>query len=69
MTKSHRCIIILISTTVDINLSISVALSFLPPTIPPEPLTPLLFLGEERLQVQISDTLATDLDIILYVLE
>ena len=56
-------------TPLDINLSISVALSFLPPTIPPEPLTPLLFLGDKRLQVQISDTSATDLDMISYVLE
>ena len=42
--------------------------SFLP-TIPPEPWIPLSFLGEEKLQVQVSDTAATDLDMKSCVLE
>ena len=53
----------------DINPSISIASSFLPPTIPPEPQIPLSFLGDDRLQVQISDTEATDLDMRSYVPE
>ena len=39
------------------------------PTIPPEPWIPLSFLGEEKLQVQVSDTAATDLDMKSCVLE
>ena len=43
--------------------------SFFLPTIPPELRTPLSFFWEERLQVQISDTTATDLDMKSCVLE
>jgi hypothetical protein len=44
------------------NLHLSVISSFLPPTISPEPWVPLSFQGGEKLQVQISDTAASDLD-------
>jgi len=50
------------------NPSISVLSSFLLPAIPPELRIPLSFLGEERLQVQISDATATDMDMKSYVL-
>ena len=50
-------------TSLDLNPSISVVSSFLPPTIPPEPRIPLSFLREERLQVQFSETGATDQDL------
>jgi len=46
----------------DTNPSFDVVSSYLSPTIPLELWTPLSFLGAENLQVQISDTLATDLD-------
>jgi len=51
------------------NPSISVLSSFLLPAIPPEPRIPLSFLGGDRLQVQISDITATDMDMSSYVLE
>lgn len=51
-----RCI------SMDSNPSISIASSFIPPTIPPEPWISLSFLGEEKVQVQFSGTEATDLD-------
>ena len=47
----------------DSNPSISIASSFIPPTIPPEPWIPLSFLGEDKLRVQYSETEATDLDL------
>ena len=53
----------------DVNPSISIASFFLPRTITPELRIPLSFLGDERLQVQLSDTEATDLDMRSYVLE
>ena len=46
----------------DSNPPISVISSFLLSKIPPEPQIPLSFLGEEKLQVQTSETPATDLD-------
>ena len=51
------------------NPSVSIVSSFLLPTIPPEPRIPLSFLGKENLQVQFSETDATDLDMKLCVLE
>ena len=45
----------------DTNPSISIISSFLPPTIPPELQIPLLFLGEERLQVSDADTTGIDM--------
>lgn len=48
--------------SLDLNPSISIVSSFLLPTIPPELRIPLSFLGEEKLQVQFSETDATDLD-------
>ena len=53
----------------DASPSTFTAPSFLLPTIPPEPWIPLSFLGEEKLQVQISDMVATDLDMRSCVLE
>jgi len=53
----------------DMSPSISVLSSFLLPTIPPELQMPLSFLGGDRLQIQISDIDATDLDMRSYVLE
>jgi len=44
-------------------------ISFLPPIIPPDPWIPLSFLGVEKLQIQISDIDATDLDMGSCVLE
>ena len=55
-------------TSLDSNQSISIISSFPPPTIPPEPRIPLSFLGKENLQVQFSETDATDLDMGLCVL-
>jgi len=55
--------------SLDSNPSISIASSFIPPIIPPEPRIPLSFLGEEKLQVQYSETEATDLDLRLCVPE
>ena len=46
----------------DSNPSISIFSSLLPSTIPVEPWISLSFLGEEKLQVQFSETDATDLD-------
>ena len=43
--------------------------SFFLPTLRPEPWIPLSSLGEEKLQVQISDMAAADLDMISCVLE
>lgn len=51
------------------NLRLSVISSFLPPTISPEPWVPLSFQGGEKLQVQISDIAASDLDMGSCVLE
>lgn len=51
------------------NPSISIASSFLHSTIPPELRIPLSFLGKEKLQVQTSETVATDLDMRSYVLK
>ncbi|KAF9643913.1 hypothetical protein BDM02DRAFT_3132089 [Thelephora ganbajun] len=51
-----------VETFTDANPSISIFSSFLPPTIPLEPWIPLSFLGEDKLQVQMSDVDATDLD-------
>lgn len=51
------------------NPSISIVSSFLVPTIPPELRIPLSFLGTEKLQVQFSETEATDLDLRLCVSE
>ena len=48
--------------SLNLNLSISVVSSFLLPTLPPELRIPLSFLGEEKLQVQFSETDVTDLD-------
>ncbi|KAF9643480.1 hypothetical protein BDM02DRAFT_3191569 [Thelephora ganbajun] len=48
--------------SIDTNPSISILSSFFLPTIPPEPWIPLSFLGEDKLQVQVSDVDATDLD-------
>ena len=48
--------------SLDSSPSISTISSFWLPTVPPEPRIPLSFLGEERLQVQFSETDATDLD-------
>jgi len=53
----------------DVNPSISIASFFLPQSTTPELRIPLSFLGDERLQVQLSDTEATDLDMRSYVLE
>ena len=53
----------------DSNPSISIFSSFSPSIIPPEPWIPLSFLGEERLQVQFSETDVTDLDMRSYVPE
>ena len=55
--------------SLDTSQSIFTIPSCFLPTIPPEPWIPLSFLGEERLQVQISDTVATDLDMKWYELE
>ena len=53
----------------DSNPPISIS-SFLPQTIPPEPwISPLSFIGEEKLQVQFSEINATDLDMRWYVLK
>ena len=51
------------------GLSIPVLSSFPPPTVPPELRIPLSFLEEERLQFQISDIAASDLDMRSCVLE
>ena len=48
--------------SLDSNPSISIASSFIPPMIPPEPWISLSFLGEEKLQIQLSETEATDLN-------
>jgi hypothetical protein len=53
----------------DPNPSTFTLSSFPPPTIPPELWMPLSFLGEEKLQVQFSETAATDLDMKSCVLE
>jgi len=55
--------------SLDSTTSISIASSFMPSIIPPEPRIPLSFLGEEKLQVQFSETEATDLDLKLCVPE
>ena len=57
------------SIALDLNTSAHTDLSFVVPTIPPELRIPLSFLGEERLQVQFSETEATDLDMRSYVLK
>ena len=53
----------------DSSPSISAFSSLLPPTIPPEPWISLSFLGEEKIQVQLSETDVTDLDMRSYVPE
>ena len=55
--------------SLDSNPSISIASPFMSPIIPPEPRIPLSFLGEEKLQVQYSETEATDLDLRLCIPE
>jgi hypothetical protein len=59
----ERCV------SLDTSPSVFTFPSFFLPTLLPEPWIPLSFLGEERLQVQISDTAATDLDMKWCVLE
>jgi len=49
--------------------SVWVLSSFLLPAMPPELRIPLSHLGEDRLQVQISDSAATDMDMKSHVLE
>ena len=60
---SEQCV------SLDTNPSVFTVPSFFLPTIPPEPWIPLSLWGEERLQVQISDTAATGLDMKSCVLE
>jgi hypothetical protein len=55
--------------SLDTSQSIFTIPSCFLPTVPPEPWIPLSFLGEERLQVQFSDTAATELDMRSCVLE
>ena len=55
--------------SLDSDPSISFISSFLHPAIPPEPRIPLSFLGKEKLQVQTSETVTTDLDMRSYVLK
>jgi hypothetical protein len=55
--------------SLDTSPSVLSVPSFFLPTIPPELRIPLSFLGKERLQVQMSDTTATDLDMKSCVLE
>jgi len=55
--------------SLDSNPSISIASFFIPPTIPPEPWISLSSVGEEKLQVQVSETDVTDLDLRLCVLD
>jgi hypothetical protein len=48
--------------SVDAIPSVSILPSFLYPSIPPNPWIPLSFLGDDNLQVQISEADATDMD-------
>jgi hypothetical protein len=55
--------------SLDTNTSTFTVSSFFLPTIPPELWVPFSFLGEERLQVQFSETATTDLIMTACVLE